>query len=321
MSVLVIDKAPGLTSFDVVKRVQRLVAKAWGTSPRSLKVGHGGTLDPLASGVLPVCIGEGTKLAPFLLGADKEYETEVRLGVETDTLDAEGAVVATHPVEGLTSSSAAAALDAFRGEIDQVPPMYSALKRAGKPLYEYARAGETVERAPRRVTIHELELLSFDAPDRARLRLRCSKGTYVRSLVADWGRALGTGAHLTALRRLRSGPFGLADALTLDELVARVEAGGPLPLVSLSAALAHLPVIVVPEAIERRLRFGQRLAWQELGSGVPDSGPSRIEDAAGHLVAVALPTDDGVVRTLRVFHAPAGEMVGGGTEKLGSAVD
>jgi len=154
LSLLVIDKPCGLSSFAVVKRVRALLGK------KREKVGHGGTLDPFASGVLPVCVGEGTKVLPFLLAADKVYQAVVRFGVETDTLDVTGRVVAEYPLRDLTEAAVNSALAQFRGPIEQVPPMYSALKRDGKPLYQYARAGLTVDRAPRKVTIHALELLA-----------------------------------------------------------------------------------------------------------------------------------------------------------------
>jgi tRNA pseudouridine55 synthase len=290
VTVLVIDKPSGPTSFDVVARVRRLLG--------AKRVGHGGTLDPMASGVLPICLGEATKLAPFLLEADKEYDAEVRFGVETDTLDAEGAVLARRPV-AIERGALEAALAAFRGPIEQVPPMYSALKREGRPLYSYARAGETVARAPRQVTVHELVLESWDG-EAARLRVRCSKGTYVRALAADLGRALGPGAHLSALRRLASGPFRLAEAVGLEELAALVASGAALPLISLSDALAHLPLLAVDEGAALALRRGQRVAWPE---GAYD-GRVRVLDASGALVAVAAP-EAGLVRTLRVFSPPS----------------
>ena len=197
--------------------------RASGASERAPKLGHGGTLDPMASGVLPVCVGEATKVIPFLLDADKEYLAAVRFGVETDTLDATGQVLCEKPVGDLDAVRVEAALAGFRGEIEQVPPMFSALKHHGQPLYRYARAGQTIARPPRQVKVHELVLLAFEPPDRARLRIRCSKGTYIRSLAADLGRQLGVGAHLTELRRTASGPFALAQALSLDAIEACVE--------------------------------------------------------------------------------------------------
>jgi tRNA pseudouridine55 synthase len=312
VTVLVVDKPVGPTSFTVVRRLRGALARAWDRPKRQLKVGHGGTLDPMASGVLPICVGEATKLAPFLLEADKEYETTVRFGAETDTLDAEGTIVATTPVGELQAAAIEAALAAFRGPIQQVPPMYSALKRDGRPLYSYARAGETVERAPRMVTVHELTLLAVEPPDSARLRIRCSKGTYIRTLAADLGRALGLGAHLTALRRIASGPFHLAAALPLDELLRRIDAGEPLPFVSLGDALAHLPAVRVTEAIASALRRGQSVTWAALAEA-PAMGSIRVLENGGGLVAVVEPGEAGAVRTLRAFNVGSPtEMVLGG---------
>ncbi len=287
--VIVIDKPVGPTSFDVVRRVRG--------AGRIKKVGHGGTLDPLASGVLPVCVGEGTKLAPFLLDADKEYEFSVRFGVETDTDDAGGAVTRTADPSGVDAAAVEHALAGFRGAIRQVPPAYAAIKRDGKALYAYAREGKAIEVAPREVTVFQLELLRFAGPE-ASLRVRCSKGTYVRALARDLGRVLGAGAHVTALRRCRSGPFSLADACPLDEVLRRI-GGGQLPLVSPAAALAHLPGVAVDDQTARRLRAGQRVSWSSLGDRA--EGRVRILDQAGALIAVAEPDPDGPVRTLRVF--------------------
>jgi tRNA pseudouridine55 synthase len=292
VSVLVIDKPPGPTSFDVVRRVRRALGR--------VKIGHGGTLDPMASGVLPVCIGEGTKLAPFLLEADKEYEATVHFGVETDTLDATGQVVATRPTDGLSAATIEAALGPLRGDIEQVPPMYSALKRDGRPLYSYARAGETVARAPRRVRVHELVLEAFEAPDRARLRVRCSKGTYVRTLASDLGRDVGTGAHLVALRRTASGPFRLAHALTPEAFEAAAASQGPLPLVSLADALGHLPAVTADAPLARAVGEGRRLPWSALGEGTPGAR-TRLLRPDGTLLAVVEPRSDGRLTCLRVF--------------------
>ena len=176
MSVLVVDKPVGPTSFAVLRRVRRALVRSRGGAERAPKLGHGGTLDPMASGVLPVCVGEATKVVPFLLDADKEYLATVRFGVETDTLDATGKVVSEKPIGDMDAVRLEAALASFRGEIEQVPPMFSALKHRGQPLYRYARAGLTLERPPRRVKVHELSLLGFEPPDRVRLRIRCSKG-------------------------------------------------------------------------------------------------------------------------------------------------
>ncbi|WP_173768948.1 tRNA pseudouridine(55) synthase TruB [Pseudazoarcus pumilus] len=208
--VLLLDKPQGLSSNGALQAAKRLLNAA--------KAGHTGTLDPLATGLLPLTFGEATKFSQTLLDADKEYEATIRLGFETDSGDAEGSIVSTASV-AVGAAALESALEPLRGEIEQIPPMHSALKRDGKPLYEYARAGIEIERAPRRVSIHRLDVLAFEGTD-VRVSVRCSKGTYIRSLAIDLGRALGCGAHLSALRRTAIGPFGVADALTLDALEA-----------------------------------------------------------------------------------------------------
>ena len=307
--VVVVDKPVGPTSFDIVRQARRATG--------ARKVGHGGTLDPLASGVLPLCFGEATKLAQFLLDADKEYEATISFGAETDTYDAAGAVTLRRPADHLDPSAVRGALAGFVGEQAQIPPMYSALKREGRPLYAYARAGETVDRPARQIFIHALELRAFvEAPAAdesaaipadlagvsgdgggrgplARVFIRCSKGTYVRSLAYDLGRALGTCAHLTALRRTRSGPFGLQGAL-------RPESFGitPLPIVSPADALAHLTTVVVPEPIARAIIQGQAVTWEQAGfqfptvKGVPDSRDGREGDEGSILVRILTPDGD-----------------------------
>ena len=302
MSVLVVDKPVGPTSFAVLKRVRRALMRAGNGTARAPKIGHGGTLDPMASGVLPVCVGEATKVIPFLLDADKEYLATVKFGVETDTLDATGKVLSEKPVGDLDAARVEAALAGFRGEIAQVPPMFSALKHHGQPLYRYARAGQTIARPPRQVKVHELALLAFEPPDRARLRIRCSKGTYIRSLAADLGSRLGVGAHLTELRRTASGPFALAQALTLDALDACAEEGRPLPFVSLREALAHLSAVTVGDALAVRLARGQRVQWEEFGPGVAERGPVCVLLPSEIVVAVVDRNTEGAVRILRVFN-------------------
>lgn len=301
--VIVVDKPVGPTSFDVVAKVRR--------AAKIKKVGHGGTLDPLASGVLPVCVGEGTKLAPFLLDADKAYEFTVRFGAETDTDDAGGTVTRTADASGIARDAVEQALGAFRGAISQAPPAYAAIKRGGRALYDYARAGEIVEVAPRDVTIFELALVGFEGPAAVALRVSCSKGTYVRALARDLGRALGVGAHVTALRRTRSGPFDLALAQPLDQALAAL-ATGQASLLPLAAALRY-PRIAVDGAMGRRLRAGQRVAWTELAAG--DAPRVSVVDQAGDLIAVAEPRPDALVRTLRVFGSevqkPRGNSVDG----------
>jgi tRNA pseudouridine55 synthase len=298
--VLVVDKPPGPTSFDVVRRLKR--------AAHLDRVGHGGTLDPLASGVLPICVGEGTKLAAFLLDADKEYDVTLHLGVETDTYDAQGTITARHDAGAIDEVRVRAALGAFTGAIQQTPPIYSALKRDGRPLYAYARAGETVDIQPRAVTIHELALTAWGGPEAVALRLRCSKGTYVRSLAFDLGRALGVGAHVSALRRTRSGPFGLAESTSLEAVLAALTDGSvALPVIAPADALPHLPRCSVDAEATRVLERGQRLPWEALRGAPPLDATTpatprvRVLRPDGRLLAVAEPRPDGTVHTLRVF--------------------
>jgi len=248
--VLLLDKPLGLSSNDALQKARRLFSAAKG--------GHTGTLDPLASGLLPLCFGEATKFSADLLDADKTYEAELKLGVETDTGDAEGQVTATATVN-VEKAQFLALLPQFTGPVEQVPPMHSALKRDGRPLYELARKGIEVERAPRAVTIHALELLEF-AGDLVRIRVSCSKGTYIRVLAADLGRALGCGAHLTALRRTRVGALDLHGAVTLAELEALAEEARPERLAPVDALLSTLPQVELDAAAAERFSHGNPVA-------------------------------------------------------------
>lgn len=285
--VLVIDKPSGPTSFDVVRQVRSLL--------RLKKVGHTGTLDPMATGVLPLCLGEATKVAGFITEGDKAYDATVRLGAETDTQDAEGQVTARAPVPPLTPALLEAALARFRGAFDQVPPMYSAVKVGGKRLYELARAGEEVERAARRITVYELVLRDYSA-DRLQLSVRCSKGFFVRTLAFDLGRALGCGAHLEALRRTNSGPFTLAQALPLADLPALAKEGSLAPrLVPMAAALVDMPEVRVGVAEAQRVSHGVPV---EVPAGTP--GRVRVTGPDGALLAVA-EVVAGLLRYLRVL--------------------
>ena len=244
--VLLLDKAVGVTSNAALQNVRRLYGAE--------KAGHTGTLDPLATGLLPVLFGEATKFGGELLDADKTYAAEIALGASTTTGDVEGDVVERHPVTA-TRADIDRVLAGFRGEGEQVPPMYSALKRDGRPLYEYARAGKSVERAARPITIHELTL---DAAEGARLAVtvRCSKGTYVRVLAEDIGRALGCGAYLARLRRLAIGPFSVAEAVTAEALAALDPAARDTRLLPLDVLVGHLPPITLGEAAARRFAQG-----------------------------------------------------------------
>lgn len=253
--ILVLDKSPGMTSNAALQRARRLLF--------ARKAGHTGNLDPLASGVLPICFGEATKFSQLLLDADKTYRATVRLGVTTETGDADGAVVASADPGAITREEIEAALEPLRGDIEQTPPMYSALKHKGRPLYEYARRGESVEREARPVTIHSLTLLDFRAGNEAEfdIDVECSKGTYIRTLAEEIGAALGVGAHLSRLRRTRSGPFDIDQAITLDAL--EEERGEDRAetldhhLLPIDAALEHLPSVQLDPASGRFFQQGQ----------------------------------------------------------------
>ena len=207
--ILILDKPTGMSSNHALQRVKRMFG--------ARKAGHTGSLDPLATGLLPICLGEATKFSQFLLDADKRYQTTAQLGVRTDSSDADGKVVETKPCEHITVTDVEAQLPQFRGLISQVPSMFSALKHQGQPLYKLARAGKTVAVKPRQVTIHNLELLSFKH-SQVRMDISCTKGTYIRSIVEDLGLALDCGAHVAQLRRLQAGPFVAEQMVTLEDL-------------------------------------------------------------------------------------------------------
>jgi len=250
---LVIDKPAGITSHDVVSRVRRILG--------TRKVGHTGTLDPFATGVLPVAVNEGTKVIPFLDEGCKTYEALLHLGVSTDTLDMTGAILSETDPSRITREQFISCLTEFRGAISQIPPMYSAIKQNGQPLYKLARQGMDVERKARDVQIHSLELLSFDPPHAA-ICVVCSRGTYVRSLADDIGCKLGCGAALQKLRRTASGTFRIEESVTLVELEASASEGRAETLcLSPMATLAHLPDIpLTPEGV-LGLRFGRSPSW------------------------------------------------------------
>jgi len=257
--VLLLDKSVGWSSNDALIKAKRLL--------NATKAGHTGTLDPFATGVLPLCFGEATKFAQDLLDADKTYESVIHLGITTATGDTEGDVLETRDVD-VTREQIDAVLAQFRGEIKQVPPMYSALKRDGKPLYEYARAGITLEREARDVTIHLLEFLDYHAPYLT-VRVVCSKGTYIRVLGEDIGAALGCGAHLQALRRIQVGHLTLDGCVTLDALTATPEAERAALLASVDSLLSSFPEVELPELLAQRFLHGQRLTLTKEGVPLP----------------------------------------------------
>lgn len=265
--VLLLDKPVGWSSNDALIKVKRLL--------NAKKAGHTGTLDPFATGLLPLCFGEATKFAQDLLDADKYYEAVVHLGIKTTTGDTEGEVLETRTVE-VTQAQIDAVLLQFIGEINQIPPMYSALKRDGKPLYEYARAGLTLDREARQVHIHALECLKYEAPYLT-LRVACSKGTYIRVLGEDIGAVLGCGAHLQALRRTQVGNLSLAAALTLDAIIALPESLRSQSLAPVDALLSSFPAVFLPDALSVRFLQGQRLALAKEGISLPaEEGRIRV---------------------------------------------
>lgn len=272
--VLLLDKPLGLTSNDALQKARRLFSAAKG--------GHTGTLDPLATGLLPLCFGEATKFSADLLDADKTYEAILQLGVTTDSGDAEGVVTGKAEVK-VAESDVLAVLPRFIGDIEQVPPMHSALKRDGRPLYELARKGIEVERQPRAVKIHGIDVLAF-ADDRLTLRVACSKGTYIRVLAADIGAALGCGAHLAGLRRTVVGALDLHGAVTLAELEALGEAGRLARLQPVDALLRSLPSLVLEGEPAQRFRHGNPV---DLPAGF-GAGKVRVYEAE-RLVGVGEP--------------------------------
>ena len=288
---IILDKPVGLGSTQAVSAIKRLLREAG--EPKT-KVGHGGTLDPLASGVLPIAIGEATKLCGRMLDATKAYEFTIRFGEETDTLDAEGEVVATSTVRS-GNGAIDEVLPGFTGTIEQIPPAYSALKIEGKAAYARARAGEQLEMKPRIVTVHELTLKST-ATDEATFSATVSKGTYIRSLARDIAGALGTVGHITYLRRTRAGPFGLDQAVSLDFLAETAKARGfDGAVVPLQAALDDIPALPVNPDQAKLLRQGQRL------TGFPARPGLQLATTDNVPVALVEATADGL-RVVRGFN-------------------
>ncbi len=286
--VLLFDKHAGLTSNACLGLLKRLFA--------AQKAGHTGTLDPFTTGLLVAALGEATKFTQGLLDADKTYLATMRLGASTTTGDTEGEITATAPVD-CDSAQVAVALDHFRGEIAQVPPMYSALKREGKPLYEYARAGIEIERQARKVTIHSLDLLSH-AGATVVFRVRCSKGTYVRTLAEDIGRLLGCGAHLCGLRREAVGSFSIEAAHDAAALEAMAAAARDACLLPADALVQGLPRIELDAAQAARLKLGQRIVFQE-ASMAPLEAARAYDDMGLFLGLVRFAA--GVVHPLRLI--------------------
>lgn len=285
--VVVVDKPAGMTSHDVVNRLRRIY--------NTRRVGHTGTLDPLATGVLVVCIGQATRIAQYLSQAHKEYTAEIVFGVTTDTEDASGTILTETDAGDLTEETVRAALPSFCGTIEQTPPMISAVHHKGKRLYELARKGIAVERQPRAVEIYRLELISFTPGKHAQAELciECSSGTYIRTLAADLGAKLGVGGMMKTLRRIRVGPFTLAEAYPLPALEAHRE-GGRLAatLRSLAEALPDWPRVTVGEEEIQRIVHGQPIARPRVEPGVEQPNSDfrmLLVNRSGHVVAIARP--------------------------------
>jgi len=287
--ILNVNKARGMTSHDVVARVRRLAGQRG--------VGHAGTLDPMASGVLLVCLGQATRVAEYLMASDKEYRARIRLGISTDTYDAEGQITAQADSQGLTRETVQRELLGFLGRQEQIPPMYSALKHQGTPLYRLARKGQVVPREARTIEFLALELTEWDPPELT-VETHCSKGTYVRTLAHDLGQRLGCGAHLTGLTRLASGSFRLEQAIPLEDVERAFAQGqGHRLLLPLDAALSSFPASTVDAGTEKHIVSGQQVRLP-----AEQQGPlCRAYSADGRLLALLRLSDDGWWQPHKVF--------------------
>ena len=291
--VFLLDKPQGMSSNDILQKVKRIF--------QANKAGHTGALDPLATGMLPICLGEATKFSQFLLDSDKRYQVTAKLGERTDTSDAEGQVVETKVVN-VTESDIQQALAQFRGDILQVPTMFSALKYQGKPLYEYARAGITVEREARPITIFELKFIAYEAPFLT-LEVHCSKGTYIRTLVDDLGEVLGCGAHITVLRRLAVADYPIAAMMSYVDLQNMAE-NQPLEaldklLLPMDTAVSNLPKINLNEQQTKAVGFGQRVKFENVEQMY---GLVRLFSNTAQFLGVAEVTADDVIRPNRMVN-------------------
>ena len=287
--VFLLDKPQGMSSNDIMQKVKRLF--------QANKAGHTGALDPLATGMLPICLGEATKFSQFLLDADKRYVVTAKLGERTDTSDAEGQVVETRPVN-VETSQILTALEQFRGDILQVPTMFSALKHNGKPLYEYARAGITVEREARPITIFELNFIEYQAPFLT-LEVHCSKGTYIRTLVDDLGEVLGCGAHVTVLRRTAVADYPAEKMMTWDALQALAEQGDlDQHLLPIDTAVSKLPALKLNAEQSKGIGFGHLVKFANEAKLL---GQVRLFSDKNIFLGVALIDDNNVIRPQRLI--------------------
>ena len=287
--VFLLDKPQGMSSNDIMQKVKRVF--------QANKAGHTGALDPLATGMLPICLGEATKFSQFLLDADKRYVVTAKLGERTDTSDAEGQVVETRPVN-VETSQILTALEQFRGDILQVPTMFSALKHNGKPLYEYARAGITVEREARPITIFGINFIEYQAPSLT-LEVHCSKGTYIRTLVDDLGEVLGCGAHVTVLRRTAVADYPTEKMMTWDALQALAEQGDlDQHLLPIDTAVSKLPALKLNAEQSKGIGFGQRVKF---ANEAKLRGQVRLFADKNIFLGVALIDDNNVIRPQRLI--------------------
>ncbi len=293
--ILVIDKAKGMTSHDVVACVRKISAQR--------KVGHAGTLDPLATGVLLLCLGQATRVAEYLMNHDKTYRASIRLGISTDTYDTEGQITGQCEAGHITQAQAERELAQLVGTLEQLPPMYSAVKHRGKPLYRLARRGVTVARKPRQVKIVRLDMVGWSPPD-MQVEIECSRGTYVRSLAHDLGQHLGCGAHLVDLVRIASGPFHIRRATTLEQVEQAFAQGhGDQLLLPLDAALEEFSAVTLDHTAEKSIAFGQRVKL----SPNPGTHMARAYAADGRLVALLRDHGDGTWQPHKVFIQPAND--------------
>ncbi|MDU8924418.1 tRNA pseudouridine(55) synthase TruB [Pasteurellaceae bacterium LIM206] len=291
--VFLLDKPRGMSSNDIMQKVKRLF--------QANKAGHTGALDPLATGMLPICLGEATKFSQFLLDSDKRYRVTAKLGERTDTSDAEGQVIERRSVT-VETDEISTALCQFRGDLMQVPTMFSALKHQGKPLYEYARAGISVEREARPITIFELTLIAYEVPYLT-LDVHCSKGTYIRTLVDDLGECLGCGAHVTQLRRTAVADYPAASMMTWDALLKLSERGDlhllDQLLLPVDSAVSKLPVLQLDPRQSKAVGFGQRIKFDNLQRL---NGPVRLFSTEGKFLGVAEIGEDNVIRPSRMVN-------------------
>jgi tRNA pseudouridine55 synthase len=316
--VVVVDKPSGPTSFDVVRRVKGLF--------KTRRCGHTGTLDPTATGVLPICIGDATKIASFVAEGEKEYDAVVRFGETTDTQDAAGRTLSTRPLGDLTEERVRDALLGFVGLVEQTPPMYSARKVEGRRLYQLAREGVEVEREARQVNIDEVRMTSFGTPGASitldvGIFVRCSKGTYLRTLAHDLGAKLGCGAHLKTLKRVRVGPFSLEDSVGLDTLMAVAKEGRPQLekyLLPVSRALSDLAELKLDTQLARRVAHGHAPGPADLSRlrapPFPRGRKVRLLDPEGRVLAVGESDGVGMLKLLRVLVSGSHDLVGRSSE-------